>query len=98
MVKKVIWSKKAKVELAAILEYWADRNKSDTYSVKLYALLQEQLYLISEFPEIGRRADIQNVYVKVIKDYLIYYEIVNDDLFILTIRDSRRNPKTLKLK
>lgn len=98
MVEKVIWSSKARRELIDILEYWNNRNKSSTYSIKLNTLVEEQLQLMLKFPQIGRKTDITNVYVKVIKDYLLYYEVIEESLYVLTIRDGRRNPKTLKIK
>jgi toxin YoeB len=75
MAGEIIWSPKAKSELIEILEYWVNRNKSNVYSLKLNQLIQEQLIFILEFPKIGRKTDIKNVYVKIIIDYLLYYEI-----------------------
>ncbi|TAM94343.1 MAG: type II toxin-antitoxin system RelE/ParE family toxin [Chitinophagaceae bacterium] len=98
MVKKVIWSSRAKSDLKEILKYWIKRNKSITYSLKLNALIEEQLDLITKFPTVGRKTDVPNVYVKIIKDYLLYYEREADSLHVLTIRDSRRNPKDFKIK
>ncbi len=89
---------KSKKELIEILEYWINRSKSNTYSVKLNLLIDEQVNLILKFPEIGRETDIPNVYIKSVKRYLIYYEVVNHSLHILTIRDDRRDPATLKIK
>ena len=98
MVKKIIWSLRARKEFIEILQYWVNRNKSNTYSLKLNSLVEEQLNFITTFPPIGRETDIPNVYVKVIKDYLLYYEVIEAHLYVLTIRDGRRDPKTLKIK
>ncbi|TZF84484.1 type II toxin-antitoxin system RelE/ParE family toxin [Pedobacter sp. BS3] len=98
MVEKIIWSSRASKEFIEILQYGVNRNKSKTYSLKLNSLINVQLNLILKFPKIGKKTDLPNVYVKVIKDYLLYYEIVENSLYILTIRDGRRNPQTLKIK
>ncbi len=98
MVRRVVWTKKAKDELIAIFQYWNNRNKSNIFSIKLNTQIEEELKLILEFPKIGRVTDIPNVYVKVIQKYLLYYEFVDDVLYVLTIRHGTRNPKTLKLK
>jgi toxin YoeB len=98
MAGEIIWSPKAKSELIEILEYWVNRNKSNVYSLKLNQLIQEQLIFILEFPKIGRKTDIKNVYVKIIIDYLLYYEIEKGNLHVLTIRHGKKNPKTLALK
>lgn len=98
MARTIIWTKKARKELIEILQYWLDRNKSNTFSLRLNSLIKEQLNLVLDFPKSGRKTDIDNVYVKVIHSYLLYYELINENLYVLTIRHSRRNPKTLKLK
>lgn len=98
MAGEIIWSPKAKSELIEILEYWVNRNKSNVYSLKLNQLIQEQLIFILESPKIGRKTDIKNVYVKIIRDYLLYYEIEKGNLHVLTIRHGKKNPKTLALK
>ncbi len=98
MAQQIIWTKKAKKELVNILQYWMSRNKSNTFSIKLNLLIENQLITIAENPEICRATDIPNVHVKVIYKYLIYYEVVNDSIFVLTIRHGSRNPKTLKIK
>lgn len=98
MANKIIWTNKAKIELFEIFEYWNNRNKSNNFSFKLNSLIQEQLNLIIDFPEIGRKTDIPNVSVKIIHKYLLYYEIIENTLFVLTIRHGSRNPKTLKIQ
>ena len=98
MVKKIIWTKKAKRELIEILDYWNNRNKSNRFSIRLNQLVEEQINLISEFPNIARSTDIPNVHVKVIHKYLLFYEIVDDVLYILTFRHGSENPHTLKIR
>ncbi len=98
MAEKIIWTVKAKKELIEILQYWIERNKSNNFSLKLNSLIESQLNLIIEQPKIGRKTDIPNVYIKVIHKYLLYYEFINNTLYILTIRHGSQNPKTLNIK
>lgn len=97
MVKKIIWSKRAKRDWLEILEYWVQRNKSKNFSIKLNQHIEKDLILILKFPLKGKKTDISNIRVINIKDYLMYYEIKGETLLILTIRDSRRNPNELKI-
>lgn len=97
MAKQIVWSKRAQNELIEIFEYWINRNKSNTFSLKLNSLIEEQLNLLQENPKIGRKTDIKNVHIKVIHKYLLYYELTDTQLHILTIRHGSKNPKTLKL-
>jgi|SRR5690606_38622787 len=98
MAKKIIWSERSIQERTEILHYWIERNKSKAYSLKLNTWIKEEVTVLSKFPMIGRDTDVINVKVKIIKDYLLYYEIKNNELHILTIRDGRRNPKSFRIK
>lgn len=96
MVKQIIWSKRAQTDRREIFEYWNKRNKSNLYSKKLNKLFLEAVRLIAEYPEIGKLTDNKNVRIKIVKDYFIIYEIDKENyLLILTIWDSRRDPKEL---
>ena len=41
--RKIIWSQSAKIKLYHILEFYAKRNKSKSYSAKLYAKFNKEL-------------------------------------------------------
>src|SRR5690606_40227872 len=60
-------------ERTEILQYWINRNKSKVYSLKLNALIKEEVNVLGKFPMIGKDTDVTNVKVKIIKDYLLYY-------------------------
>jgi toxin YoeB len=96
MVKKVIWSLRAQSDRKNILEYWRQRNKSDSYSKKLDDRFREAIDIIKDFPQIGKLTDDQKARVKVVKDYLLIYEDTVDTIIILTIWDSRQDPEKLK--
>ena len=98
MAEKVIWTIQAKNELFDILDYWKKRNQSILYSQKLFQLIQNQINLIILFPEIGRKTNFENVRIKNIKDYLLFYEIKNSKLYILTIKSSKQNPNKFRIK
>ena len=98
MAEKIIWTTLAKNELFDILDYWKNRNQSILYSQKLFQLIQNQINLIILFPEIGRKTNFENVRIKNIKDYLLFYEIKNSKLYILTIKSSKQNPNKFRIK
>lgn len=98
MAKKIVWTHRAKFDLFQILDYWTHRNQSSVFSLKLNNMIVQQLELVLKFPDIGRKTDIENVFVKVIQQYLVFYEFIDNDLFVLHIRHGKRNNKTLKIK
>ena len=98
MARKIIWSANAKADKIEILEYWVLRNKSNLYSKKLNILLKEAVNLIAISPRIGQLTIKENIKVKIIRDYLIIYEIATDSIFIHSIIDGRRNPELIRKK
>ena len=78
MLREVRWSFKAIQEWVEILEYWTERNKSKSYSLKLDRLFKESFDLIVISPEIGKPTDFPLVRIKIIRDYLVYYRIQPD--------------------
>ena len=96
MAKEIIWTAKAQNDRKAIFEYWINRNKSNYYSIKLNFLFEEAVLIISNFPAIGKPTSDRNVRIKIIRDYLMFYQVSNDKIIILTIWDSRQNPDKLK--
>ena len=82
MVRKIIWSPNAKVQLTDILKYWIARNKSAIYSKKLNRLFNEAINIISKNAGIGHLTSKENVRVKIVRDYLIVYEPTPDSIHI----------------
>jgi toxin YoeB len=97
MARQIVWTEKAQANRIALLSYWNKRNKSTQYSQKLNELLRESLLIISKHPFIGRSTDKENVRVKVLKGYLIFYEITVREIVVLLIWDCRQNPEDFKI-
>ena len=73
MAAKVVWSVRAQRERFEILEYWVNRNKSKTYSRKLYQLFRIGLKKVAEMPGSGVPTEDPDIRIKIVRDYLIYY-------------------------
>lgn len=96
MVKrKIIWSSKAKNQLFSILDYFIIRNKSKTYSIKLHQKIKSEIVILLKQPKIGIKTDVINVRGLIIENYVVFYEVINTDIVILNIWDTRRNPENL---
>lgn len=92
MVKQIIWSRLAHLDRFQILEYWIDRNKSIVYSKRLNQIFEDTADLISKHPKIGKKTDLPNVRIKIVKDYFFTYRVTETSIEILTIWDSRQDP------
>ncbi len=54
---------------------------------------------VAEMPESGIPTENPDVRFKIIKDYIVYYHISSSKTIeVLTVWDSRRNPRKFKLK
>ena len=98
MVKQIIWTKLAHLDRFQILDYWIKRNKSVIYSKKLNQIFEETATLLSKHPKIGKETDVQNVRLKIVKDYFFTYRETESSIEILTIWDSRQNPDNKIIK
>ena len=68
------------------------------FSLKLNRLFIDTLKSLSFNPYIGKKTEIENIRVKIVRDYLVFYKILNDkEILVLTIWDARRNPQTFNL-
>jgi len=99
MVKrKIIWSHRAKIRLFKILEFYAERNKSNTYSTKLFQRLNKELKILIKQPNIGLNTEIESVRGLIVDNYILFYEYDSEIIIIHSIWDCRQNPKDLSIK
>jgi plasmid stabilization system protein ParE len=40
----------------------------------------------------GRKTNVENVHIQIVRQYLIVYKIQNEEILIVRIWDGRRNP------
>jgi len=93
--RQIKWTVKANLERRDILSYWIDRNKSKAYSLRLNEMFTQALNGLAENPLTGRRTDYDNVRVKIVRDYLLFYEYDNIQIKVLSIWDARRDEKNI---
>lgn len=90
--RKIIWSTRAKGRLYAILEYYIDRNKSKSYSIKLYRLISKEVKLLQKYSDLGLKTTDDSIRGLIIENYIVYYEITEDTIVIHTIWDCSQDP------
>ena len=96
--RKIIWSHRAQIKLFEILEFYTERNKSKTYSIKLYKRFRKELSLLHKQPELGIKTELELVRGLIIDEYIIYYEVTVDKIIVHTLWDCRQNPNALIIK
>ena len=93
--RKIIWTKNAIKDRTDIFDYWNYRNKSKTFSKKLYKEFSEVVKLLKSNPEIGVISDYEFRHL-LVREYLIFYEIKTSEIVILKIWQGNRNPENLE--
>ncbi|UOE42461.1 type II toxin-antitoxin system RelE/ParE family toxin [Chryseobacterium suipulveris] len=58
----------------------------------------DTLSQVAENPTIGRKTEFENVRVRIVRDYLLFYEYDAKQIKVLTIWDGNREGTTLKIK
>lgn len=96
--RKIIWSHKAKIKLSEILEFYYQRNKSKTYSQKIYREIQKSLRLLKKQPRLGLKTDDVTVRALILGDFVIFYEFNKAEIVVHTLWDCRQNPNDLIIK
>lgn len=97
MVKRIIWSQNALADRILILDYWFQRIGNKTYSRRLDRELKESIKHLSMFPKIGRQLDYREERFLVKDYYQVFYIESDQEIYILHIWDSRRNPEDFQL-
>jgi plasmid stabilization system protein ParE len=95
--RKIVWSHSANIKLFQILDFYAQRNGNKTYSIKLYKKFVKELKLLKKQPEIGILTDLDSVRGLVVDEFILFYEINEPTIIVLTVWDSRQNPDNLIL-
>lgn len=91
--KRIIWSTHASKELIQILEYFNHRNKSTRYSLKLFKEVEELTGTLLRNELIGRLTSNKFTRVIPMKVYLVFYEIHDDHIQIVSFWDNRQDAK-----
>ena len=98
MAKRIVWSKNALIDRLQILDYWFKRIGTKTYSRKLDREIKKLIGNLRIFPELGRKLNNTHIRYLVKDHYLIFYTIKKDEIRILHLWDSRRNPEDLVIE
>jgi plasmid stabilization system protein ParE len=95
-VMKIIWLPLAKSDMENIYDSYV--QKSPTAATKMYNEILDSIEPLREFPEMGvKTAEIGNYIFRAVitGNYRIIYYTSKENIYISTVWDCRRNPKTL---
>ena len=95
---KIVWSQRANIKLFEILDFYSNRNKSTSYSTKLYKRFIKELNVLHKQPDLGRATDFESVRGLIVDEFILFYETTKNQIIVHTVWDCRQNPEDLKIK
>jgi plasmid stabilization system protein ParE len=96
MSKRIVWSERARKDLIGIKAFYDKRNKSTDYSTKLLKAFRQSTLFIQKFPLVSIRTDRDNTRGIVVMGHILFFEIMENDIVILTVWDGKRDPDQLR--
>lgn len=93
--KKIIWTRKATLQLFSVMDYYADRNKSDISSLKLEREIKSNLADLDFSIALPKKTSLENVYYFTHKHIRLLFSIEDKSIVVLMVWDDRRNPDSL---
>jgi len=92
MARTVVWTSRAERIFTSILEYYVDRNNSKKYSRTLNTKVNTATNLLSKYPNLGFKTEIEDVRVFIKDNYKIFYLVTKSKIVVLLVWDSRQFP------
>jgi plasmid stabilization system protein ParE len=96
--KEIVWSNHAKVEFSTVLEFYFLRNGNANYSKKLVGEVEGLLKTVSKSHLIGRLTSNKVTRVVVMDVYLIFYEVNDKQIEIISFWDNRQSMDKRKIQ
>lgn len=95
---QIEWSVTASKQRVLVLEFWIERNKSETYSKKILKETLRFEKLLIKNPFLGQITDFEEVRrILILKNFSMYYKISNNLIQIVGFRDNRRDHNNLEI-
>ena len=91
MAYRVVWSRRASQDLAAIADYIA--NDSPTYAGAVVKKVVGQTRILSKFPRSGRKVpefDSEDIRELLVYSYRVIYRIEDDEIVIAAVIHGKR--------
>lgn len=93
--RNVVWTRTADIQFIGILEYWVERNKSNTYSKKLIRWVAKRTEQIAKNPFSYKSTDFKDIRVASLGNFSIYYKVTDKQIIVSAFWDNRQDPEKL---
>lgn len=93
--RAVVWTRTADIQFVGILQFWVEKNKSNSYSKRLLGLVSDRTEQIAKKPFLYKSADFKDTRVASLGHFSIYYKVFDDRIIVTAFWDNRQDPKKL---
>ncbi|TRX33483.1 type II toxin-antitoxin system RelE/ParE family toxin [Flavobacterium sp. ZT3R18] len=93
--RKVSWLREAELDMFEITRYYTQRNKSKTYSTKLYREIKEELRTLDFSIALPQRTSVENLFYFTYNHISVFFSFENNTIFVKIVIDDRRDPKSI---
>ena len=93
--RTVVWTRTADIKFAGILQFWVEKNKSNSYSKKLIGLVSDRTEQIAKKPLLYKSADFKNTRVASMGQFSLYHKVFDDRNIVTAFWDNRQDLKKL---
>ena len=93
--RAVVWTRTADIQFVGILQFWVEKNKSNSYSKKLMSLVSDRTEQIAKKPFLYKSADFKDIRVASLGHFSIYYKVFDDRIIVTAFWDNRQDQKKL---
>jgi hypothetical protein len=96
MSKQLVWSKRAAEDLTNLQNDFDKRNRSNLYSTKLMKAFRASAYFIEKYPMASLPTSDETVRGFVILHYILFFQIFEDQILLISVWDGRQNSAQFK--
>lgn len=93
--RKVSWTKTAKLDMTAILLYYIERNKSKTYSSRLFKEVKLKLQTLDLTVALPQKTAIKYLFYFTHKHISVFFVMEKNNITVKFVIDDRRNPSKI---
>lgn len=93
--RKIIWSTGSSLDMFEIMDYYANRNKSKEYSLRLYSEIQLMLKTLDFSVTLPQKTSDSKLFYFTHNHIFIGFEIQDNTVIVQLVIDDRRNPQTI---
>ena len=94
--RKIIWSRTAELDMFDIMYFYTERNKSKTYSNKLYQEINTKLRILDFKIALPQKTSVEGLFYFTHNHISVFFILELNIMTVKFIIDERRSPKKIK--